>query len=341
MKCVDLFCGVGGLSLGLKMSGIEVLAGIDAWEQALDVYRLNHDHDALELDLSDVQAAITAVKRYDIDLIAGGPPCQDFSHAGKRIEGNRANLTLSFAKIVAKIRPQWFIMENVDRSQNSAAYGEAREVYKKAGYGLTEKVLDASLCGVPQKRKRFFCIGKLGENDGFLLPVIDKKLARAPMTVRQYLGEELNIDYYYRHPRNYSRRAVFSVDEPSATIRGVNRPVPKGYLGHANDKVAVGDVRPLTTLERARIQTFPQDYCWSGSKTEIEQFIGNAVPANLARFVGECILTFLGVAPDKGLLVNKRALHKGQLRLCEPLPAAYIPEIRKRAAAMPSKGVSK
>ncbi len=326
MKCVDLFCGVGGLSLGLKMSGIEVLAGIDTWEQALDVYRQNHDHDALELDLSDVKAAISALSRYDLDLIAGGPPCQDFSHAGKRIEGNRANLTLSFAKIIAKIRPQWFIMENVDRSQSSAAYAEAREVYKKAGYGLTEKVLDASFCGVPQKRKRFFCIGKLGGGDGFLLSIIDKKLAQSPMTVRQYLGKELGVDYYYRHPRNYARRAVFSVDEPSATIRGVNRPIPKGYLGHANDKIAVRDVRPLTTLERARIQTFPQDYYWSGSKTEIEQFIGNAVPVNLARFVGECILTFLGISFDKNCLASKRPFHKGQMRLCEPFPAAYAPE---------------
>ena len=341
MKCVDLFCGIGGLSLGLKLSGIEVLAGIDAWPQALDVYRLNHEHEALELDLADLKTATSTISRYDVDLIVGGPPCQDFSHAGKRVEGNRANLTLSFAKIVAKIRPQWFIMENVDRSQSSAAYADARKVYKKAGYGLTEKVLDASLCGVPQKRKRFFCIGKLDEDDEFLLPVIDKKLARSPMTVRQYLGNELDIDHYYRHPRNYSRRAVYSIDEPSATIRGVNRPVPKGYLGHANDKVSVGDVRPLTTLERARIQTFPQDYCWSGSKTDIEQFIGNAVPANLARFVGECILTFSGISPNKDYSVRKRVLHKGQLRLCEPPPAAYISEIRKLTVAMPAKGASK
>lgn len=341
MKCIDLFCGVGGLSLGLKISGIDVLAGMDAWDQALDVYRLNHDHDAIELDLSNVKAATSAISQYDLDLIAGGPPCQDFSHAGKRIEGNRANLTLSFAKIVAKIRPQWFIMENVDRTQSSAAYNEAREVYKKAGYGLTEKVLDASLCGVPQKRKRFFCVGKLGEDDGFLLSVIEKKLAQSPMTVRQYLGKELDIDYYYRHPRNYSRRGVFSIDEPSATIRGVNRPVPKGYPGHANDKVAVADVRSLTTLERARIQTFPHDYCWSGSKTEIEQFIGNAVPVNLARFVGECILTFLGVSPNEEDLVQKRAHHKGQLRLCEPPPTVYLPVIRKRAVAILNKGASK
>ncbi len=322
MKAVDLFCGVGGLSLGLELSGIEILAGADAWTQALNVYRLNHGHDALELDLTDIKAATKAISGYKADLIVGGPPCQDFSHAGKRVEGDRADLTLAFAKIVTKIRPQWFIMENVDRSQNSAAFAEARATYKKAGYGLTEKVLDASLCGVPQKRKRFFCIGKLGEDDGFLMPIITARISTTPMTVKQYLGDEIEVANYYRHPRNYSRRGVFSVDEPSPTVRGVNRPVPKGYPGHANDKVPVASVRPLTTLERARIQTFPIDYRWDGSKTDVEQFIGNAVPVNLARFVGECVKAYSGdtVSPP---LQQKPNLHRGQMRLCEPEIARY------------------
>lgn len=58
-------------------------------------------------------------------------------------------------------------MENVARAKSSNAYKEARKLFKDAGYGLTEQVLDASKCGVPQKRKRFFCIGALNENDGF------------------------------------------------------------------------------------------------------------------------------------------------------------------------------
>jgi DNA (cytosine-5)-methyltransferase 1 len=292
MKAIDLFCGVGGLSLGLKLSGIEILAGLDSWNQALNVYRLNHKHDAMCCDLADTDAAIETITYYSVDLIAGGPPCQDFSHAGKRIEGGRANLTLAYAKIVANILPRWFVMENVDRSLNSATYSEAREIFHNAGYGLTEKILDASYCGVPQKRKRFFCIGKLNENDGFLLSTMQAKLTKSPMTIRQYLGNDLGLSHYYRHPRNYCRRAVFSIDEPSPTIRGVNRPIPKGYPGHANDEVSVDNLRPLTTLERARLQTFPNDYVWLGNKTEMEQFIGNAVPVNLAKWVGDCLLSY-------------------------------------------------
>lgn len=298
MKAIDLFCGVGGLSLGLKLSGIEVLAGMDNWARALSVYRMNHAHDAIVGDLLDTEAAIKTIANYPVDMIAGGPPCQDFSHAGKRVEGGRANLTLAYAEIVSKILPKWFVMENVDRSLNSVTYAEAREIFRSAGYGLTETVLDASYCGVPQKRKRFFCIGKHNEQDGFLLKPIQAKLAKAPMTIRQYLGNDLGLSHYYRHPRNYCRRAVFSIDEPSPTIRGVNRPVPKGYPGHANDKVPVDNVRPLTTLERARLQTFPKDYIWVGSKTEIEQFVGNAVPVNLARFVGDCVMSYeIGTNP--------------------------------------------
>lgn len=292
MKAIDLFCGVGGLSLGLKLSGIEVLAGMDNWAQALNVYRMNHAHGTIACDLSDTEAAIKAIATYPVDMIAGGPPCQDFSHAGKRVEGGRANLTLAFSEIVAKVLPTWFVMENVDRSLNSATYAEAREIFRAAGYGLTETILDASYCGVPQKRKRFFCIGKRNEQDGFLLETIQAKFAKSPMTIRQYLGNDLGLSHYYRHPRNYCRRAVFSIDEPSPTIRGVNRPVPKGYPGHANDEVSVENVRPLTTLERARLQTFPKDYVWMGSKTETEQFVGNAVPVNLARFVGECVMSY-------------------------------------------------
>jgi DNA (cytosine-5)-methyltransferase 1 len=96
-----------------------------------------------------------------------------------------------------------------------------------------------------------------------------------------------------RHPRNYCRRAVFSIDEASPTIRGVNHPIPKGYPGHPNDPVVISKgVRPLTTSERSQIQTFPKDFMWTGSKTDVEQMIGNAVPVNLAKFVALAIIDY-------------------------------------------------
>lgn len=215
-------------------------------------------------------------------------------HEGKRIEAGRAVLTDAYAEIVATIRPKCFVMENVDRARNSRAYAEARETFKKAGYGLTEVILDASLCGTPQKRKRFICFGMQGEQDGFALNEFMAGQASAPMTLRDYFGDTLGFEYYYRHPRNYSRRAVFSIDEPAPTMRGVNRPVPKGYPGHPNDAcVVTKGLHALTTPERALIQTFPADFKWVGSKTDVEQMIGNAVPVNLAQYVAKIVNAFV------------------------------------------------
>ncbi len=292
IRTIDLFAGCGGLSLGFKAVGFKLVGAVDNWEPAVKTYRRNFtDHDILDLDLSDVKKSISVLTKLNPDIIVGGPPCQDFSHAGKRDEKRgRADLTISYANIIAGIRPKWFVMENVDQITKSEKIVEARTIFRKAGYGLTEKIFDASLCGVPQKRKRFIMIGALDARDDFALPLIEEKIAKQPMTIREYFGKNVDFDYYYRHPRNYNRRGVFSVDEPSPTIRGVNRPIPKGYPGHPLDMVKdLTTIRPLTAKERAQIQTFPIDFIFEGSKTEIEQQIGNAVPVNLAKFIASII----------------------------------------------------
>lgn len=295
MRIVDLFCGCGGLSLGFQNAGFEIVAAYDKWPVALDVYRHNFNHQVGELDLSKIKESVAEISVCHPDMIIGGPPCQDFSSAGKRDEDNgRGNLTIDFAEIVCGVKPVWFVMENVSRIIKTNKLIEAKRIFKQAGYGLTQQVLDASLCGVPQKRKRFFLIGKLNEQDGFLDSFIIENLAKKPMTVRDYLGDSLGIKYYYRHPRSYVRRGIFSIDEPSPTIRGVNRPMPDGYKIHGNDPVKTKDgIRPLTSIERSYIQTFPQNFKFLGNKTDIEQMIGNAVPVNLAAFVAESIKRFI------------------------------------------------
>lgn len=290
MKCIDLFSGCGGLSLGFERAGHEIVGAFDVWKPAIEVYNHNFKHQCRFLDMSDLDSAIESLSRYDFNSIIGGPPCQDFSHAGLRTEGKRANLTVNYSKIVSHFMPEWFVMENVDRAMNSSAFASARNVFKSAGYGLNERVLDASYCGVPQKRKRLFVIGRRGASDGFLNAVFDASLSAKPLTPREYMGEELGLDHYYRHPRNYSRRGVFSVDEPAPTVRGVNRPIPKGYPGHHGDTSKLTpELRPLTTKERARLQTFPASFILTGTKTNLEQLIGNAVPVELAAHVGNAI----------------------------------------------------
>ena len=295
MKVVDLFCGCGGLSLGFTMAGFDVVAAYDNWKIALDTYRLNFKHKAVMLDLKNVEQSISVIRNDELDMIIGGPPCQDFSSAGKRDEDNgRGDLTVCFAEIVGKIRPRWFVMEDVERIVKTNKLQQAKAIFRQAGYGMSQTVLNASLCNVPQKRKRFILIGAIGEKDGFMDAILAHNQAKRPMTVADYLGDSLGIEFYYRHPRSYARRGIFSIHEPSPTIRGVNRPIPQGYQIKHNDPVkSIEGVRPLTTIERSYIQTFPKTFQFLGSKTEIEQMIGNAVPVNLGRYVAVAIREYL------------------------------------------------
>lgn len=289
MRTIDLFAGCGGLSLGFQNAGFQIRAAFDNWKPALEVYRANFSHEILDLDLSGIEPTFFA--QFEPQMIIGGAPCQDFSSAGKRDENTqRADLTVQFAEIVAAVRPEWFVMENVSRIIKSRILQESLMIFKNAGYGLTHTILNAQFYQVPQSRKRFFLIGKLKEEDNFLNEILAKKQSTKPMTVFDYLGADLNTEYYYRHPRSYQRRGIYSVHEPSPTIRGVNRPIPKTYVRHPQDACAPdGNVRPLTTRERGLIQTFPPDFQFFGGKTDLEQMIGNAVPVKLAEFVAECI----------------------------------------------------
>lgn len=299
MIVVDLFCGCGGLSLGFQNAGYTIAASIDNWDAATDVYRLNFQHPVYKVDLMDVDKAVSVVSDYHPDMIIGGPPCQDFSSAGSRNEnGGRAILTVKYAEIVCAVRPRWFVMENVANITKYTKVFEAMDLFRKNGYGISFCVQNASLCGVPQRRKRFFMVGCQGKKDGFFDDYFKKDLSEKEMTLRAYFGNRLGVNAYYRHPRSYARRGVFSIDEPSPTIRGVNRPMPKGYKLHHNDPVSTLEgIRPLTTLERAEVQTFPSDYIWVGKKTEVEQMIGNAVPVKLAEHIAKLVLRYIS---DKG-----------------------------------------
>lgn len=293
MRTIDLFCGCGGMSLGFQNAGVEVLAAFDNWEPAISIYKDNFDHPIFNLDLNATDA-IEQIKAFNPDMIIGGPPCQDFSIAGNRNMGERANLTVRFANIIKEIRPTWFVMENVYNIERMPILPKAQKIFKKAGYGLTIRILNASHCGVPQARRRFFMIGLLGAKDDFLGRMLDLAQSKIPMTVRDYLEDTLHTQFYYMHPRSYNRRGVFSIDEPSATIRGVNRPIPQGYKKHHGDKAdpSDGGVRELTTKERSYLQTFPDGFVFEGKKTDVEQAIGNAVPVKLAEFVARRIIEY-------------------------------------------------
>src|SRR5690606_27023113 len=132
------------------------------------VYNRNIGYHATQADLTDVALFAPRIAALRPDIIVGGPPCQDFSPAGLRTEGERANHTRILSLYVCAASPEWFVMENVQRARKSAAWLDGKEMLFRAGYGMTEIVVDAAYYGVPQRRKRLLVIGRRGERDGFM-----------------------------------------------------------------------------------------------------------------------------------------------------------------------------
>ena len=293
LTTVDLFCGCGGMSLGFQAAGFQVAAAFDHWGPAIDVYRANFHHPVYQRDLGD-PSVIEEIVGWSPEVIIGGPPCQDFSSAGpNRPASARSHLMGRFIDVVEAAKPDFVVMENVPRSRLQPVFKRAEARLLNAGYGLTLRVLDACRCGVPQLRERMFLIAAKGAAPDFLGPALDSGLAAHPMTLRDYFGNSLGTDYYFRVPTNYSRRGVFSIDAPSMTIRGVDRPIPSGYPGHPDDPVPIGPkVRAFTVLERSYIQTFPRDFKFEGTKSNLNTMIGNAVPVKLAEYVARALLGF-------------------------------------------------
>lgn len=292
---VDLFAGCGGLSLGFQNAGFNIVAAFDNWDEAISIYHNNFNHPIFKRDLNDVED-ISDIEKFHPDIIIGGPPCQDYSSAGHRDEElGRAQLTISYADIVTRIRPKFFLMENVPNIQKSEKLDIVLKMFREAGYGISRMVIDASKCGVPQKRRRYIVLGGLNEEDGFLDNKLIAGQSKQSMTLRDYFGDSLGFQYYFRVPRSYTRRGIFGIDEPAMTVRGVDRPVPAGYHGHPNDPVPLSpDIRTLTYQERSWIQTFPKDFKWgNASKTNLNQAIGNAVPVKLAEYIAKCLMEYI------------------------------------------------
>jgi DNA (cytosine-5)-methyltransferase 1 len=329
------------MSRGLIDAGIEVVRAYDAWPVAVENYRENIAPHAEVADLKNLISIVPEISRLAPDLICGGPPCQDYSLAGRRQEGENASLTIAFAIVVTVVRPQWFLMENVVQAARSEAWAEARAMLKRAGYGLSESRVTASLYGVPQNRRRFFVIGRLQEQDGFLRSAVAGAASMQPMTLREFFGSAVSNAVYFPS-RSQERRSVWSSDEPAPTIRERSiRPVPEAYRPHPADAALLENgfvytrplrdgrgVRtidePITTITRtswerptprylnaphpsdpvpasatavltvdqiSRVQGFPVDWRWIGiTKRDKLQMIANAVPAPVAKALGEVIL---------------------------------------------------
>ncbi|NTH46627.1 DNA cytosine methyltransferase [Agrobacterium rhizogenes] len=237
------------MSVGLQRAGLEVIKAYDAWPLAVENYNQNVDRLAEVRDLKDILSIVPDLMRLAPDMIAGGPPCQDYSSAGRREEAANARLTLAFAMIVATVRPHWFLMENVTLAAKSATWQEARTILARAGYGLTESKIDASFYGVPQARRRLFVIGRQGERDGFLASSIAAAASAQPMSLRDLFGNATPAAMYFP-ARMPDKRSIWGPDEAAPTIRSSSdRPIPMTYRAHQEDAALIENgyvyLRPL------------------------------------------------------------------------------------------------
>lgn len=168
-KVIDLFAGVGGMSLGFENSGFDVVLANEYDPSIANAYQLNHKKtkmicgDITKLDFDEVFSDYIG----KVDVVIGGPPCQGFSQKGQRktINDERNFLFKYYVKVVGLVKPKYFVMENVPNlltAEHGFFRKEIEELFNKMGYQLKTGVLNASDYGVPQNRHRAVIIGKRG-----------------------------------------------------------------------------------------------------------------------------------------------------------------------------------
>ena len=162
ITAIDLFCGAGGLSLGLEQAGVSVVAGFDNCADSLSTFCSNHEHSVgINCDLSNPIQGLS--KFSGVDLVVGSPPCQGFSISGKRDpEDTRNNLYRAYIDTLRQLEPKVFLMENVPHLVSMDQGRFPSQIIKdlgSLGYHVTFKVLLASRFGVPQSRRRVFFVG--------------------------------------------------------------------------------------------------------------------------------------------------------------------------------------
>ncbi len=227
---IDLFAGAGGLSLGLIQAGIRVVAAVERDPDACETYRRNIGDHILEADIKQVSPD----QLPDCDLIAGGPPCQGFSYAGKRDPNDPRNqLWHEYFRIVQAKRPVWILIENVRGIVSTGEHHRIIAAFGRIGYRVSHYILNTADYGVPQSRVRVFFLGnRLGLRNPVPTPshtarkkrrgqIVREQLLLMPaqVTVRQALGIGVPM-----HSDPYHPDRTRSSDQPAATVNTGSRP---------------------------------------------------------------------------------------------------------------------
>lgn len=320
---VDLFCGAGGLSKGLEMSGLEGVCGLDWFKEAGMTYRRNFHHKHVEGDITlpEVKKELyDAVKKglngRELTVVAGGFPCQGFSMAGNRIvDDPRNSLYKEMLEIVKNLKPQYVICENVTGLRTMLNGGVERKIlsdFEEAGYKMNVTTLCAADYFTPQKRQRVIFIGnRIGATNYHPQPILDKS---------QYKTTGEAIADLMDHPEDPKFNHVPTKHRPDMAQRMLELPegqsLYKGYSdawkkctwneasctikeNHGGVNIHPKLPRVLTAREMARLQSFPDDFIFEGNKNKQLVQIGNAVPPYLGKAIGLAIQKSLSEKKEK------------------------------------------
>ena len=347
MKIIDLFSGVGGLSLGFENVGFQTIAAIDNWNDAINTFNLNREIKCGQvLDVVDFNNKLLPeiLKKSEITGIIGGPPCQGFSsarlsdrtHLTDQIDESRNQLYLEFFKSVKIAKPIFFLIENVRgmATFNKGAFVE--DIYRrfgKLGYSISHQIMNASNFGVPQNRNRLFFVGiQKGFDFQFPQPKnikisTQEALSDLPLFSDQLFGKYKTppLTKFQREMRSKSSfvnnhdftthseqtveiinmipdgGSIKDIDPKYWNIRKYNKAFQRMNSQNPSNTIDTGhrnyfhysENRIPTVRESARLQSFPDNFVFTGSKTSQYKQVGNAVPPKLAETIALEILKSL------------------------------------------------
>ncbi|MGD1702604.1 DNA cytosine methyltransferase [Dapis sp. BLCC M229] len=307
-KIISLFSGCGGMDLPFHYAGFNLVWAIDSNFYACKTFEKNISNIIENNQIENINIAEVP----EADLITGGFPCQDFSMIWKRpgLEGTRGNLYTYFLEFVKRKQPKAFIAENVKGLLSANKHQAIKQIISdfesiSPGYLVKPKLYNFADYGVPQFRQRVILVGiRMDTGFNFIHPTpeygIGKKYPH--ITAGKALKNVEKIPYNNEHQKIQPRTIeILKRIKPGGNFTDIPKDSPyyvKGMISHVYrrihpDKPAATIIagggggtwgyhypepRSLTNRERARLQTFPDDFIFEGSFTEIRRQIGNAVP---------------------------------------------------------------
>ena len=310
---VDLFSGAGGMSQGLSDAGLNPIISVEINEIASATYQKNFPscfHICDDINKFRPKEILDLINAPEIHLIAGGPPCQGFSVAGKRKEDDPRNyLFREFIRVVSEINPWYVVMENVPgilTMKNGAIKENIFQAFEEIGYRVSVAILETASFGVPQIRPRaIFIANRFKQNNPYpkpqLLPHEYKPIESVIADLPEYDPiPEINHQWTRHSPQYMERLAKVGYGEslyesyadafkrqypgkPSMTIKE----------NHGGTHIHPHLNRVISAREMARLQSFPDSFIFEGTMKKAMWQIGNAVPPRLAECIAYALIPYL------------------------------------------------